>query len=265
MDSGQGGKLNRFLRSCGFGGAARQHHSSQPAAASATAAASPSARNPLDDCLECPVCWENFNGGDHTPYVLFCGHTLCKTCLMGLQWGTIKPLQLQLPLLVPCPWCQFLTLRLSWKGGRLKFPAKNFFLLSIVEAARGSSSAATTECSKPEDHVPASRRLDKGAWRMSDVWQIGLNLQQRRVWHEIVHDEWNADQVLKLIRLIAQVISKLPPMILLLFLVFYVLPFSALVLVLYSLVTLVFAVPCYLVLYFSYPGMQWLAREIVAA
>ncbi|KAL0332119.1 UNVERIFIED_CONTAM: hypothetical protein Scaly_2113400 [Sesamum calycinum] len=47
-----------------------------------------------------------------------CGHTLCKNCILGLQWAAVKfpTLPLQLPLFVSCPWCNLLSLRLVYRG-----------------------------------------------------------------------------------------------------------------------------------------------------
>lgn len=49
--------------------------------------AGPGSRS-LEEGLECPVCWESFDDRDNTPYVLWCGHSLCKNCVLiwsGLQ------------------------------------------------------------------------------------------------------------------------------------------------------------------------------------
>ncbi|KAF8400494.1 hypothetical protein HHK36_013792 [Tetracentron sinense] len=91
------------------------------------------------ELLECPVCWEYFNLVENVPYVLWCGHTLCKTCVFSLRWATVKfpTLPVQLPLFISCPWCQLLCFRLVWKGN-LRFPNKNFFLLWLVESANRS-------------------------------------------------------------------------------------------------------------------------------
>ncbi|KAL0431753.1 UNVERIFIED_CONTAM: hypothetical protein Sradi_0801300 [Sesamum radiatum] len=43
-----------------------------------------------DEGLECPICWESFNLVENIPYVLWCGHTLCKHCILGLQWAVVK-------------------------------------------------------------------------------------------------------------------------------------------------------------------------------
>lgn len=38
-----------------------------------------------DEGLECPICWEYFNIVENVPYVLWCGHSVCKNCILGLQ------------------------------------------------------------------------------------------------------------------------------------------------------------------------------------
>lgn len=97
-----------------------------------------SSKKAVEDGLECPVCWEGFNNSDNLPYVLWCGHSLCKSCVMGLQWAVVKlpVVPVQLPLFISCPWCQFLSCRLFWKG-KLRFPCKNVFLLWMIDSVRG--------------------------------------------------------------------------------------------------------------------------------
>ena len=61
-----------------------------------------------------------------------------------------------------------------------------------------------------------------------------------------------------------QFTARIPLMLLFLFIVMYVLPFSTLVLALYCLITVLFAVPSFLVVYFSYPSLDWLVRAIAS-
>ncbi|KHG23627.1 E3 ubiquitin-protein ligase TRIM32 [Gossypium arboreum] len=91
-----------------------------------------------DEGLECPICWESFNIVENVPYVLWCGHTLCQNCILGLQPAVLKlpTSQFEIPLFVSCPWCHLLSLRLVYKGN-LKFPSKNFFLLWMIESLNG--------------------------------------------------------------------------------------------------------------------------------
>ncbi|KAK9276370.1 hypothetical protein L1049_005903 [Liquidambar formosana] len=66
------------------------------------------------------------------------GHTLCKNCVLGLQWTVLKfaTQKIQIPFLISCPWCHLLSVRLVYKGN-LKFPRKNFFLFWMVESLHG--------------------------------------------------------------------------------------------------------------------------------
>ncbi|KAF4396354.1 hypothetical protein G4B88_019154 [Cannabis sativa] len=91
-----------------------------------------------EEGLECPICWESFNIVENVPYVLWCGHTLCKHCVLGLQWAVIKSpaQQFKIPFFISCPWCHLLSLRLIYKGN-LKFPRKTFFFLWMVESLNG--------------------------------------------------------------------------------------------------------------------------------
>lgn len=46
---------------------------------------------PVDDHLECKVCYEAFNHNDKKPMALQCGHTFCRTCTDKLHSnGSIK-------------------------------------------------------------------------------------------------------------------------------------------------------------------------------
>ncbi|KAJ4957434.1 hypothetical protein NE237_024545 [Protea cynaroides] len=57
-------------------------------------------------------------------------------------------LSIQLPILISCPWCQFLCFKLVWKGN-LKCPRKNYFLPWLVESATGNQ----TSCPLTTDSV----------------------------------------------------------------------------------------------------------------
>ncbi|KAK6133886.1 hypothetical protein DH2020_032376 [Rehmannia glutinosa] len=52
------------------------------------------------------------------------------------------------------------------------------------------------------------------------------------------------------------------PLVILLLIVIFAIPTSAAVLMLYLVITIVFALPSFLVLYFAYPALDWLGREI---
>ncbi|KAF1889194.1 hypothetical protein Lal_00024516 [Lupinus albus] len=100
-----------------------------------------------DEVLECPICWESFNIVENVPYVLWCGHTLCKNCVLGLQWSVLKfpTQQVKVPFFISCPWCHLLSLRLVYKGN-LKYPCKNFFLLWMVESRNGDRQKVVSTC-----------------------------------------------------------------------------------------------------------------------
>ncbi|KAA8547936.1 hypothetical protein F0562_004365 [Nyssa sinensis] len=112
-----------------------------------------SSNNSREEGLECPICRESFNIVENVPYVLWCGHTLCKNCILGLRWAVVKfpTLPIQFPLFISCPWCNVLSLRLIYRGN-LKFPRKNFFLLWMVESMNGDRMKSHSEFC--EDHLP---------------------------------------------------------------------------------------------------------------
>ncbi|XVF60630.1 hypothetical protein PTKIN_Ptkin08bG0063700 [Pterospermum kingtungense] len=71
-----------------------------------------------DEGLECPICCEFFNIVENVPYVLWCGHTLCKNCILRLQSAVVKypALPLQFPIFISCPWCNLWSFRLLYRG-----------------------------------------------------------------------------------------------------------------------------------------------------
>ncbi|KAA8541001.1 hypothetical protein F0562_024861 [Nyssa sinensis] len=217
--------------------------------------------------LECTICWESFNIVENVPYVLLCGHTLCKNCVLGLQWAVVKfpTLPIQLPFFISCPWCNLLSFRFVYKG-TLKFPRKNFFLLWMVESMNGDRMQSHTSfCG---DHQPIC----------SSNSSLVMGNQVRCVNHSRVrlpepfesnHDEGvlvggylNAERLHLFLRkslvFFVNLTAKFPLVIIFLLIVLYAIPASAAILALYILITILFAVPSFLVLYFAYPSLDWL-------
>jgi hypothetical protein len=58
--------------------------------------------------------------------------------------------------------------------------------------------------------------------------------------------------------------SKFPLVLIFLLIALYAVPASAAILALYVLITALFAIPSFLILYFAYPTLDWLVREIIA-
>lgn len=226
-----------------------------------------------DEGLECPICWESFNIVENVPYVLWCGHTLCKNCVLGLQWAVVKfpALPVQLPLFISCPWCHLLSFRLVYKGN-LKFPRKNFFLLWMVESMNGdrvkshssfgenqpawcfnrnSPTMCQTNCSNPR--TPHTHHLEhSGPSRDSvNLRADYLNLENLNA------------SLRKSLIFFVNMTAKFPLVIIFLLIVLYAIPASAVILALYVLITLLFALPSFLILYFAYPSLDWLVREII--
>ncbi|KAK7295426.1 hypothetical protein RJT34_18334 [Clitoria ternatea] len=224
-----------------------------------------------EEGLECPICWESFNIVENVPYVLWCGHTLCKNCILGLQWAVVKfpTLPIQLPLFISCPWCNLLSLRLVYRGN-LKFPRKNYFLLWMVESMNGDR-VKSHSCG---DQQPV--------WSSKDSLSTGSQISHGSLWRRpICHPESsssdqyhsNAGNYLSIERLntslrkslvlFVHLTAKFPLIIIFLLIVLYAIPASAAILALYIIVTLLFALPSFLILYFAYPGLDWLVREII--
>ena len=223
-----------------------------------------------DEGLECPICWESFNMVENVPYVLWCGHTLCKNCILGLQWAIVKlsTQQIKIPFFISCPWCNLLSFRLVYKGN-LKFPRKNFFLLWMVECLNGDR---RKHISSRVDNEPILS--PKGNFLLGNQ-MTGYNLRRASSSHG--SGQWGSNSedgssngertrfsLHKSLDFFIHFTSKFPLVIIFLLIAFCAVPGSVVVLALYLLVTIVFAIPSFLVLYFAYPTLERLVREITS-
>ncbi|KAJ4959269.1 hypothetical protein NE237_026380 [Protea cynaroides] len=202
-----------------------------------------------ENFLECPICWESLNLVENEPHILWCGHSLCKTCILSLQSVEIKfPfLSMQLPILISCPWCQFLCFKLVWKGN-LKFPRKNYFLLWLVESATGNR----TSC------PPTTDSVSQGSFPSSSVENL----------HESPPGFFDARQtVINLHRSLpslVQLIVKFLVVFIITLMLSYVIMGSIVILVVYFFITFLFAVPSFWILCFFHPILERLVREVTA-
>ncbi|OMO53002.1 Zinc finger, RING/FYVE/PHD-type [Corchorus olitorius] len=236
----------------------------------------PSLNNSREDRLECPICWESFNIVENVPYVLWCGHTLCKNCVLGLQRAVVKfpTLPIHLPFFVSCPWCNLLSLRLVYKGN-VKFPSKNYFLLWMVESMNGDRSKSHS-CFQA-GHPPTcsiSRTVEGGnqlrhANSRRSSCSSHHSEHSESSYHEgrLVTSFFSAGRLQLSLRkslvFFFQLIAKFPLIVIFLLMVLYAIPASATILAVYMLITIVFAVPSFLILYFALPSLDWLVREII--
>ncbi|XP_052196877.1 uncharacterized protein LOC127804139 [Diospyros lotus] len=227
-----------------------------------------------DEGLECPICWESFNIVENVPYVLWCGHTLCKNCILGLQWAVVKfpTLPIQLPLFVSCPWCNFLSPRLVYKGD-LRFPRKNYFLLWMVESLNGDRMQSHSGLCK--DHLPmwpSNKKLAPGSQvnqaagrrgqYIHNSESSGLNRDRHPVNNHPTVERLQSS-LRKSLVFFVHLTAKFPLVFIFLLIVLYAVPASAAILAVYILITLLFALPSFLILYFAYPSLDWLVREII--
>ncbi|KAK3212605.1 hypothetical protein Dsin_017311 [Dipteronia sinensis] len=228
-----------------------------------------------EEGLECPICWESFNIVENVPYVLWCGHTLCKNCILGLQWAVVKfpTLPVQLPLFISCPWCNLLSFRLVYKGN-LRFPRKNYFLLWMVESMNGDRLKSHSGfCEDRQQAWSSNSNLTLG----NQAIRGGSHRRGQHVHHpepiRSNHDHLHVNNYLSVERIhttlrkslvfFVHLTAKFPLVIIFLLIVVYAIPASAAILALYILVTILFALPSFLILYFAYPSLDWLVREIV--
>ncbi|CAM8991195.1 unnamed protein product [Rhodiola kirilowii] len=223
-----------------------------------------------EERLECPICCESFNIVENVPYVLWCGHTLCKNCIVCLQWAVVKfpALPIQLPLFISCPWCNLLSLRLVYRG-ELRFPRKNYFLLWMIESRNGdrvnSHSTTHTEIRHHQENRLASNSStvsNRGAIaRAANL--TGTYSDGTRALNYLTMERLHTSLQKSLVFFV-HLTAKLPLVIVFLLIAVYAVPTCAVVLIIYILVTLVFAIPSFFVLYFAYPGLDWLVGEILS-
>ncbi|KAJ9163564.1 hypothetical protein P3X46_023215 [Hevea brasiliensis] len=230
----------------------------------------PSLNSSREEGLECPICWESFNIVENVPYVLWCGHTLCKNCVLGLQRAMVKlpTLPIQLPCFISCPWCNLLSFRLV-HNGHLRFPRKNYFLLWMVEnmngdrsksyfsfhgdhqpvcSSNGNQATHTSNRRVPCSHPPEQSASNHGDGRLNIRYFNSLRFQLsiRKSFVFFVH-----------------LTAKFPLILIFLLIILYAIPASAAILALYILITFFFALPSFLILYFALPSLDWLVREII--
>uniref|UniRef100_A0A0D9VVG4 RING-type domain-containing protein n=1 Tax=Leersia perrieri TaxID=77586 RepID=A0A0D9VVG4_9ORYZ len=228
-----------------------------------------------EEGLECPICWESFNIVENVPYVLWCGHTMCKNCILGLQWAIIKvpTVPIQLPFFISCPWCNLLSLRIIYKGN-LAFPRKNYFLLWMVEGMNGERArSCSTIHSEQQTTWLSSGSRGSGNEGFSNPVRRPLAPPVETSSPSVNHANHgvpllNAERVQaslrKLLSFLVHLTAKFPLVFIFLLIVLYAIPASAAVLLLYILITVLFALPSFLILYFAYPSLDWLVREIFA-
>ncbi|XP_051146293.1 uncharacterized protein LOC127261905 [Andrographis paniculata] len=222
-----------------------------------------------EEALECPICWESFNIVENIPYVLWCGHTLCKNCILGLQRPTLKLSfqHVQVPFFVSCPWCNLLTFRLIYKGN-LRLPSKNFFLLWMVESRNGDRMQSAPPYTRDRHQICSPRCT-------SVLGNSSCNNTTNRRLLQVNHSSSGRSRnrpidiaseriqisFHKSLDYFIHLTTKLPFVVLLL-IVLFAIPISAVILVLYLIMTIFIALPAFLVLYFAYPTLDWVGREI---
>ncbi|XAR51690.1 hypothetical protein NMG60_11006396 [Bertholletia excelsa] len=233
-----------------------------------------SSNSAREERLECPICWESFNIVENVPYVLWCGHTLCKNCVLGLQRAVVKfpPLPLQLPLFISCPWCNVLSPRLVYKG-HVKFPCKNFFLLWMVESLNGETMKSNSAfcgdhpalCQSNSKFPPGSQVSHPSVRRCRFMRYLGSSRINND--HNPMNNYLTVERLHYYLRkyliFFVHLTAKFPLVLGFLLIVLYAIPASAAILVLYVLITILFALPSFLILYFACPSLHWLVREIV--
>lgn len=147
----------------------------------------------------------------------------------------------------------------------MRFPRKNFFLLWMVESLNGerekfvsSSCQDTHSISSPRNNLALGNMV--GPRRLPAPRNSGQS--QPNIEHIPRSVDARQASLTKSIDLFISFMSKFPLVIIFLLVLFFVVPGCALILILYLLLTVLFAVPSFLVLYFAYPVLGWLVKEI---
>ncbi|KAL7141044.1 hypothetical protein ABFS83_08G027900 [Erythranthe nasuta] len=261
----------KFASSCIAGNMALKNNTSKPRQDSADCSDDEaSSLTSRDDGMECPICCESFNLVENIPYVLWCGHTLCKNCIIGLQWAALKfpTLPLQLPLFISCPWCNLLSLRLVYYGN-LRFPRKNFFLLWMLESMNGDRVRSRSSACGDHQAVCPPSTMKTGSCTGSSINRrrgnnYGNDFESSASVNYGSQFERLHSSIKKSLVFFVHLTSKFPLVIIFLLIVLYVVPASAAILALYLFITVAFALPSLSILCFAYPSLDWLVREIVA-
>jgi hypothetical protein len=202
---------------------------------------------------------------------------MCKNCILGLQWAVIKvpTVPIQLPFFICCPWCNLLSLRILYKGN-LTFPRKNYFLLWMVEGMNGerarSRPAPALHSEQQTPWLSSSSRANGNAGYSNptrrhlpppvDTSPTNANHANHGV--PLLNAERVQASLRKSLLFLVHLSAKFPLVFIFLLIVLYAIPASAAVLLLYVLITVLFALPSFLILYFAYPSLDWLVREIFA-
>jgi len=196
---------------------------------------------------------------------------MCKNCILGLQWAVIKvpTVPIQLPFFICCPWCNLLSLRIFYKGN-LIFPRKNYFLLWMVEGMNGER-ARSRSVIHNEQHtpwLPSSSRANGNAGCANPIRRpLPPQADTSSANHAnhgipLLNSERVQASLRKSLSFLVHLTAKFPLVFIFLLIVLYAIPASAAVLLLYILITVLFALPSFLILYFAYPSLDWLVREI---
>ena len=207
---------------------------------------------PCGECSLCLVVWPH-NVQELYPW-------------SSLGCCQVPSLPIQLPLFISCPWCNLLSFRLVYKGN-LRFPRKNYFLLWMVESMNGERAKFhSTNHNEHHSswHSSAGPSSSHHHQRNAVIRAESSSAGDTNFIHNIFHTDNIGASLQKLMVCFMQLTAKFPLVIIFLLIVLYAVPASAAVLVLYVLVTFLFALPSFFILYFAYPSLDWLVREIFA-
>ncbi|KAJ0973829.1 hypothetical protein J5N97_015794 [Dioscorea zingiberensis] len=157
--------------------------------------------------------------------------------------------------------------------GQPQVSRKNFFLLWMVESMTGDR--GRSHPSFCTDHQPAWPSNTGLAQRSNGP--LHHNLRRAPYVHQdhphpstnqtnLMPNHLNVERIhsslCKSLAFFVNLTAKFPLIIIFLLIILYAIPASATILALYILVTVLFALPSFLILYFAYPSLDWLIKEI---
>ncbi|KAF2311245.1 hypothetical protein GH714_021151 [Hevea brasiliensis] len=191
-----------------------------------------SLNNGREEGLECPICWESFNIVENVPYVLWCGHTL--------YWSTKDTSGFLGRTTFYFGW-------LGMNGDR----SKSYF------SFRGDHQPVSSSKRNQAMGNQVTHMSNRRASYPCPPEQAASNLDEGRLNIRYFNAERLQLSFRKSLVFFVHLTAKFPLIVIFLLIVLYAIPASAAILSLYILITFVFALPSFLILYFALPSLDW--------
>ena len=132
--------------------------------------------------MECPICLNNWNSSKNVPYMVSCGHSFCKECLLAMI-PKVEPESKISNLTLSCPTCmKDLNLHQNesksdpgekWLGSLIK----NFSLISLVEQ---NKSEKTPNDENKKKVMFSNENLEIETNQTLDDWEMNVTTELDR-------------------------------------------------------------------------------------